>query len=84
VDIDLSNQRTKVEAALPTFIAFQDELDKRKIIWDKLGPLKRKKWILHSYGTEGNTLSLADSKDPVMWLAIRTYKYFKNFGVNDE
>ena len=82
--LNLTNQRTKVEAALPTFQAFQTEMDKRKEVWDKLDLEKRRKWLRAAAGTRVDPKSLAESKDPVMWLAVKLVRYFNDWSVEDE
>jgi len=46
--LNLSDQRTAVQNALPTFQAFKTEMDKRKLVWDKLTPEQRLRWVQSS------------------------------------
>jgi len=76
--INLTDQRTLIQGALPTFQAFQAEMDKRKAVWDKLTPEQRKRWINSSSDT------LANSKDPVMWLAVQLHQYLSDWKINED
>lgn len=75
--LNLSDQRTAVQNALPAFQAFKTEMDKRKLVWDKLTPERRLRWVQSSNGT------LADSKDPVMWLAINLKQYLDEWELDN-
>lgn len=75
--INLSGQRTKVDAALPVFQDFEAAMDQRRVIWDKANSEQRKKWIQSSNGT------LNDAKDPVMWLAIQLWQYLSDWHINE-
>ena len=76
--LDLTGQRTVVQDALPTFQAFQTEMNKRRAIWDTLSPEQRKRWVATSNGT------FAESKDPVMWLAIQLRQYLNEWNIEDD
>jgi hypothetical protein len=56
---------------------FQNQLNRRKDLWDKLSPEGRQKYISISEG------KLNDSKDPVLNVAINLYKYLKEWGFDE-
>ena len=82
-DLNLSGQRTKVAAILPEIQQFQDEMDLRRVVWNKISPEKRRQWIIAAAGTKASPKTFANSKDPVMWLAMRLNRYFADWSVSD-
>lgn len=75
--LNLSGQRTHVQAALPTFQAFQTQMNKRSEVWAKLSLEQRKRWVRSSNGT------FAAAKDPVLWLAIQLKQYLDQWEIED-
>ena len=76
--LNLSGQRTAAQQALPTFQAFQNQMNLRAEVWAKLSPEQRLRWVRSSNGT------FADAKDPVLWLAIQLKQYLDQWEIQDD
>jgi hypothetical protein len=76
--LNLTGQLTHVQAALPTFQAFQTQMNLRREVWDKLTPEVRRRWVQSSNGT------LGDAKDPVMWLAVQLRRYLNEWEIQED
>ena len=61
--LTVDNQKTASNQISPKIAQLTDVLDKRRAMWDRLTPLQRKKWV-----------TLAEKKDPVLWLAYQTWR----------
>jgi hypothetical protein len=83
MQLNLSNQRTLAQGWLDEFQAFQTAMEARREVWNKLSPEQRKRWVKAAYGTPGNRKTFAQSKDPVMWLAIKIKLFFDTFELED-
>ena len=75
--LNLTNQRTQIQAKLPIMQAFKDQMDLRWTLWQKLSPEQRRRWVQSSNGT------FAASKDPCMWLAINLKQYLDQWEIED-
>lgn len=65
MNLSLNNQNIIKEQINPKLLQLKEELEKRKIAWDKIPLEKRKRWI-------------QANKDPLMGLAWSIYKYLRN------
>jgi len=81
--LNLTNQRTQIVEALPTFQGFETAMEQRRTIWNKLSREKQKQWIKAAAGTKANPKTLQESKDPVLWIAIRMKRLFDTFEMED-
>jgi len=61
--LDIGDQATAKNQVAPKIAQLSEELGKRREVWDRLTPLQRLKW-----------LTLAEKKDPVLWLAYQTWR----------
>jgi hypothetical protein len=77
-NLSLTGQRTQVQNALPTFQAFQQAMENRRAVWDRLTPEQRLRWVRSSNGT------LADAADPVLWLAIELKQFLDTFEIRED
>jgi len=82
-NLDLSGQRADVETWLPAFTAFRSAMDQRLTIWNKLDHSQRRRWLRAAAGTPANPKTLAESKDPVMWLAVYVFRYFRQIEIQE-
>ena len=73
MDINLSGQTAKADHLRPHLVEFAAELDKRKVIWDRLSSEKRRQWI-----------QVAEAKDPLFYLFVQLVKYSRDWSVEDE
>jgi len=83
MNLNLSNQRTMAQGWLDEFSAFEDAMENRRTLWDKLNHDMRRKWIRAAAGTQANPKSFQDSKDPVVWLAIRVKRFLDGFDIEE-
>ena len=81
--LNLTNQKNAIQQSLPIFQAFEQQLNKRLEVWNKLDRSKQLKWIRLAVGTKQNPKTLQDSKDPVMWLAIRLSRVFQQYNIKE-
>jgi len=63
--LNLSDQTTLRNTIAPKIQFLKTAMNARKVIWDKLSPEKKKKWV-----TSG--------KDPIMSLAWSVYRYLRD------
>ena len=82
--LNLTNQRSQITAALPAFQGFENAMEQRRTTWNKLSIEKQKQWVKSAAGTKANPKTLQESKDPVLWIAIRMKRLFDTFELEDE
>jgi len=58
-------------------------MELRRAVWNRLNPEQRKRWVKAAYGTPSNRKTFAESKDPVLWVAIRIKLFFDTFELED-
>ena len=63
--LNLSGQQADYNTIAPKVQTLKVWMDERKVLWDKISPEKRKKWVI-------------SGKDPIMSLAWNIYKYLRN------
>jgi len=82
--LNLTNQKTQIVAALPYFQGFENAMEQRRTIWNKLSIEQKKKWLKAAAGTKANPKTLQESKDPVLWIAIRMKRLFDTFELQED
>lgn len=65
MNLSLTNQTNIKKQISPKLLQMKTELDKRKIVWNKLSVQQKIKWI-------------QSEKDPIVDIAWDIYKYLRN------
>jgi len=81
--LNLENQRTQAQSWLDEFQAFETAMENRKAVWDKLDTEQKLRWVRAAAGTVSNPKTFAESKDPVVWLAIRLKRFLDGFEIEE-
>ena len=63
--LNLSDQSALKNIIAPKIQDLKTAMDSRKVIWDKISPDKKKKWVV-------------SGKDPIMTLAWSIYRYLRD------
>jgi len=74
---DFKNQKLVSQKFLPELEKFKNQLDRRRDVWNRMSPEARQKWIEMSKGR------WQDAKDPVINVAMKLYKYLKEWGFDE-
>lgn len=65
MNLNLTGQNQKANAIRPYLVELKTQMDKRKLLWDKISDDKKKRWV-------------KSEKDPIMNLAWQTFTYLKS------
>ncbi len=65
-NLNLSGQENRFNGIKPKLTEFNNLLDSRKVVWDKLPPEAKKKWV-------------ENEDDPIMYAAYKEYLRLKEF-----
>ena len=72
-NLNLTGQTAKADQLRPYLVAWKVELDKRRDVWNRLSPEKRRAWV-----------QAAETKDPLFDLFVQLYKYTQTWDVPDD
>jgi len=74
---DFKHQKLAAQNFLSDLQKFKNQLDRRRDVWNRMSPEGRKKWMEISDG------DWRDAKDPVINVAMKLYKYLKEWGFDE-
>jgi hypothetical protein len=70
MDLNLTGQQSAYNQVAPKIAVLQTEMEKRKVLWDRLPIEKKKLWVQKAMQDP--------TKDAVMKIAWQIFKYLRN------